>query len=119
MRGQFLRSVLLALCLSLLMPIGVLAQSSGEDTLFGGAICGFFLVMIVINILILVWVIKDADARGTSAGAWVVVVFLFGVFGLLAYMIARPNGKLVPCPQCGKKKPITDAICPHCGQRVV
>jgi uncharacterized protein YhhL (DUF1145 family) len=103
--------------LFLLLPTAVLAQS--EDTGGTVAICGILVVLLAINIALLVWVVKDAQNRGTSAGAWLVIVLLFGVLGLLAYLIARPKGKLVSCPECGKQKPITDAICPHCGKRVV
>ena len=108
----------LAFAMSLLLPTSVLAQQGeGEGAMAGLCIVG--LIVLAVNIAILVWVIKDAQARGTSPGAWLVVVLLFGVLGLLAYLIARPKGKLVPCPECGKKKPIGDPICPHCGKRVV
>jgi len=108
----------LVVVLSLLLPTTVLAQR--EEEFLGGVICwGTLLLVLVVNIALLVWVIKDAQARGASAGAWIVIVLLFGILGLLAYLVARPKGKLVPCPECGKQKPITDAICPHCGKRVV
>lgn len=100
---------------SLLMRTSVLAQ---DDALFGAGACGFLLLVLVLNIALLFWVYKDAEKRGASAGAWLIVVFLFGLLGLLLYLIARPKGKLVACPECGKMKPITDAICPHCGKRV-
>jgi len=100
-----------------LLPTTVFAQSEGGGG--GGAvICIVGLVILAINIAILVWVVKDSQARGASAGAWTVIVIVFGILGLLAYLVARPKGKLVPCPECGKNKPITDAICPHCGKRV-
>jgi len=78
--------------------------------------CGIFLL---VNILILVWVVQDANNRGTSAGAWLIIVLIFGILGLLAYLVARPQGKLVPCPNCGRSKPIRDQVCPHCGARVL
>jgi hypothetical protein len=93
----------------------VLAQ---EGAAFGG-LCLFGLAILVVNILLLVWVAKDAQARGTSAGAWVVIVLLFGILGLLVYLVARPKGRLVACSNCGKNKPIADPICPHCGTRVI
>jgi hypothetical protein len=103
--------------LTLLLPTVILAQG-GDDA--GGIGCvTIVLVFLIINIAILVWVVRDAQSRGASAGAWLVIVLLFGVLGLLAYLVARPQGKLVPCPECGKRKPIADAICPHCGIRVV
>jgi len=107
----------LAATLFLLSPSTALAQN-GDDFAAAG-LCLVGLIFLAVNIAILVWVIKDAQARGTSAGAWLVVVLLFGILGLLVYLIARPKGKLVPCPECGRRKPITDSICPHCGKRVV
>ena len=115
--GTFAGSLGLMTLLSLLLPTAALAQY--EDTAGTVFCCGATLVVLVINVAILVWVIKDAQSRGASAGAWVVIVLLFGFLGLLAYLVARPKGKLVPCPECGRNKPITDAICPHCGKRVV
>lgn len=105
---------------SLFFPGLVFAQS-GDDLAFGGSmvfLCGFGIAVIALNIYLLYWVYKDAEKRGASAGGWLIVVFLFGLLGLLIYLIARPKGKLVSCPECGKQKPITDAICPHCGKRV-
>ncbi len=104
--------------LSLLLPTAAFA-ASGDD-IFGGALCGIVIIVwIAIVIGSLVWVIRDAQSRGASAGAWVVIVILFGFLGLLAYLVARPAGRLVPCPECGRQKPITNPICPHCGKRVV
>jgi ABC-type transport system involved in multi-copper enzyme maturation permease subunit len=100
----------------LMFPSTVYAQS---DDAGAAVLCLCGLGFLIVNIAILVWVIKDAQARGTSAGAWLIIVLLFGVFGLLAYLVARPKGKLMPCPACGKMKPIVDPICPHCGKRVV
>ena len=101
---------------SIFMPSLVFAQDG--DALFGVGFCGIGIVVLALNIALLYWVYKDAEKRGASAGGWLIVVFLFGLLGLLVYLIARPKGKLVPCPECGKQKPITDAICPHCGKRV-
>jgi hypothetical protein len=101
---------------SLFLPSAVFAQS--EDVLFTIPVCGFLILVLALNIYLLYWVYKDAEKRGASAGAWLLVVFFFGLLGLLLYLIARPKGKLVACPECGKQKPITDAICPHCGKRV-
>jgi len=113
-------SVLFVLFALFVTPQLAFAQSgSGDDTILGVSYllcCGAILLL---NIALLVWVIKDAQNRGASAGAWVFIVFLFGLLGLLAYLVARPQGKLVDCPNCGRKKPIRDQVCPHCGARVV
>ena len=111
-----------ALFVSYVSPSVVLAQSAEEavGTAVGLTVCiGAPLAWLAIGVAGLVWVVKDAQARGSSAGAWVVILLVFGPIGLLAYLVARPKGKLVPCPECGRQKPIVDAICPHCGKRVV
>lgn len=110
---------LLAFLASIIPTSVVFAQTESEDT--GGGIglllcCG---VILVINIALLVWVWNDANNRGSNGIVWSIIVLIFGVLGLLLYFIARPQGQLIACPDCGKKKPITQAICPHCGRRVV
>ena len=118
-----LRNTLIALSAAatlLLFVTPVFAQSDGEAISAGITTtyllcCGLSLLL---NLVMLVWVAKDASERGTSAGAWLIIVFLFGFLGLLGYLVARPQGKLVECPHCGRKKPIRDQICPHCGRRV-
>ena len=62
---------------SLLMPSSVFAQNGG-DALFGTSLCGFAIVVLALNIALLFWVYKDAEKRGASAGAWLLVVFFFG-----------------------------------------
>lgn len=74
--------------------------------------CAAFLIL---NVALLAWVAKDAGSRGASAGAWLVIVLLFGILGLLAYLVARPQGRLIACPNCSRQRPITSIICPHCG----
>lgn len=112
---------LLGLTFALLLTVnGVAFAQDDEGATIGGVslwvCCG---ALLLTNIAILVWVVQDANNRGTSAGAWLIIVLIFGVLGLLAYLVARPQGKLVPCPNCGKDKPIRDQVCPHCGAKVV
>jgi ABC-type transport system involved in multi-copper enzyme maturation permease subunit len=112
-------AILLVLVVSLLLPQIAYAQDDDTGSALGAGLyllcCG---AMFIVNIAILVWVVKDAQNRGASAGAWLLIVLIFGILGLLAYLVARPQGKLVACPNCGKNKPIRDQICPHCGARV-
>ena len=78
----------------LLIPIGILA----------------------LNIYLLVWVSKDAKARGLdNAVLWMVVVLVFSLVGLLIYLLSRPKGELMACPTCGNKRLQTSARCPSCG----
>ena len=114
---QRLSVIVAFLAIYLLLPQVAFAQSD-SDSSGGGALlfCG---ALLLINIAILVWVVQDANNRGSSAGAWLIIVLIFGVLGLLAYLVARPQGKLRECPHCGRKKPIRDQVCPHCGAKVV
>jgi uncharacterized membrane protein YhaH (DUF805 family) len=104
-------------------PIFVLAQTS-EDA--AGAVacagCGGFLLFLVIaavalQIALLVWVARDAKARGMdSAVIWMLFVFFVPVLGLVVYIFSRPQGTIVPCEKCGNKRLQASAQCPHCGQ---
>ena len=78
----------------LLIPIGILA----------------------LNIYLLVWVSKDAKARGLdNAVLWMIVVLVFSLPGLLIYLLSRPKGELMACSTCGNKRLRTSAKCPSCG----
>ncbi|MHA1275193.1 MAG: PLDc N-terminal domain-containing protein [Promethearchaeota archaeon] len=62
------------------------------DMALGAAIAGMYIFMIVwfiINILILIWVYKDAKERDMSPILWVIVVFFCGICGLIIYLIVR------------------------------
>ncbi len=81
-----------------------------------GGVLGFFIALFVINIAILVWVARDAKARGMDAPIlWMLLVFFFSLVGLLIYFFARTKGTLVPCPNCKNKRLSTSLVCPHCG----
>jgi hypothetical protein len=100
----------------------VLAQRGDEAA--GALACagcgGFFLFLIVaalaLQIGLLVWVARDAKARGMdSAVIWMLFVFFVPVLGLLVYLFSRPKGSVVPCEGCGNKRLQASARCPHCG----
>ncbi len=84
------------------------------------------------------WVWFDASARTTKAGArWasVILVLVFNIFGLIIYMVVRPDqtieqtywedlerrymkyetSELGDCPQCGSQLYPGFVFCPHCG----
>jgi hypothetical protein len=115
-----LYSLLFVFFLSLVPMSAALAQSSDDSDAGGLAIflvcCGIYFL---IGFAILAWVWNDANKRGSNGIVWAFVVIIFNLLGLLAYLVLRPQGKLVPCPECGEPKPIGHAICPHCGRRVV
>ncbi len=99
------------------------AQRGGDDvasTLAGCGCCGTFLfipiIILVLNIALLIWVARDAKARGMdSAVLWMLLVFFFPFIGFIVYYFSRPQGELVPCPNCGNKRLQASVKCPHCG----
>jgi len=107
---------LLALCVN--------AWAQRADDVAGCAACGtcggFFVFIIVgliaLHIAILVWVARDAKARGMdNAILWMVLVVFMGVIGLVIYLLARPQGPLVRCAYCGNSRMAVSARCPYCG----
>jgi hypothetical protein len=72
------------------------------------------LLAIVTQILILVWVVKDSRARGADGAAWLIVILLAPVVGLLVYLASRPAGPLARCTNCGNKRLDYLRSCPSC-----
>jgi len=73
------------------------------------------LVHVVIMVAAMIYVWKDAKARGDSnAVLWMVLVFVFSWVGAVVYLLARPKGELSPCPACHKQRLSTLPVCPHC-----
>jgi DNA-directed RNA polymerase subunit RPC12/RpoP len=114
-------AALILLVFYLCLPSWAQQEVSDEEAAAACAACGgffFFIVVaaIAINIAILVWVARDAKARGMdSAILWMLLVFFTGLLGLLIYILARPQGALVQCPHCNNKRLRASAKCPHCG----
>lgn len=102
---------------------GILALRFQQDDAGAASACGclgffgFVIVgLIVLNIALLVWVARDAKARGMdSAILWMILVMFTGIIGLIIYLLARPQGNVVPCAQCGNRRLQVSAKCPHCG----
>jgi len=81
-----------------------------------GVIIFIFLAILALNIALLVWVARDAKARGMDSSVlWMILVMVTGPIGLIIYIYSRPKGQLVPCPNCGNKRLEASAQCPHCG----
>ncbi len=100
-------------------PMGPNADAGAGCAACGG--CGFvmiFLVLFIIalHIAILVWVARDAKARGMdSAVLWMLLVMITGLVGLIIYILSRPQGNLIQCASCRNKRLQASAKCPHCG----
>jgi hypothetical protein len=76
----------------------------------------FAAVWIGLVIALLVWVAKDAKARGLDNSIlWMVLVMFTSLLGLVIYLLSRPKGNLIACPRCGNKRLEASAKCPHCG----
>lgn len=97
---------------------------SAGDAAAGCGICGagigaMILVPIfltALNIALLVWVARDAKARGMDNSVlWMALVLFTSVLGLVIYIFSRPQGELMQCPHCGNKRLQTSAKCPTCG----
>lgn len=86
------------------------ADGSGDEV---GALL-VSLAILALYVWMVVWVYRDASARGVSGSAWAFVVFLFSILGLVIYMIQRPKGNLVVCSNCSKLRPDQSWVCPHC-----
>ena len=95
-------------------------QDNGAAGAAGCAACSGFIfilvALVVLNVALLIWVARDAKARGMdSAILWMLLVFFLGIFGLIIYLFARPQGNTIQCPNCNNKKLQASIKCPHCG----
>ncbi|HEY7863005.1 MAG TPA: PLDc N-terminal domain-containing protein [Thermoanaerobaculia bacterium] len=94
--------------------------ATAADAVAGMACCGSFLFVILalvaLSIALLVWVARDAKARGMDGAViWMMVVFFTSVIGLIVYLLSRPQGALMRCARCGNKRLQASKLCPHCG----
>lgn len=99
-------------------------NGNNPDPAAGCAACGacsgglIFVIVawIALIIALLVWVARDAKARGMdSAILWMLLVMFVGPIGLVIYLLARPQGNMIQCPNCGNKRLQASTKCPHCG----
>jgi uncharacterized membrane protein YhaH (DUF805 family) len=118
-----IRSLAAALTISALLlmaPLAAMGQQATDEDAAACAACGGFMfviaVIFIVNIAILVWVARDAKARGMSSPVgWLILIFFTGVLGLIIFILSRPKGPLTPCPHCGNKRLQAMVKCPHCG----
>jgi hypothetical protein len=74
------------------------------------------IVFFVLNIALLIWVARDAKARGLDNSVmWMILVFFTSFIGLIIYIYSRPQGMLVSCASCKNKRLQSSAKCPTCG----
>jgi hypothetical protein len=107
-----------------LTPEEIEAQKAIEEaatqacTVCGGGIVtiiGLFVIFAIINIVLMIWVARDAKNRGMDSSAlWMFLVMITSFVGLFIYLFARPQGDLAQCPHCRGKRLSVSATCPHC-----
>jgi MFS family permease len=128
--------------LAILICLGMMstAMAADEDTsddewlggLFAGAFCFAWIIMFIIWIAIGIWMYKDAEKRGKSGALWLIIGLLFGIIGLIVWLIVRPPepsfyekkaAQPQPqqqdrnCPECGRNIPMDANVCPYCGKK--
>lgn len=82
----------------------------------GGLFLAMWLGLVVLQIALLVWVARDAKARGMDGAIlWMLLVMFVPLVGLVIYIFARPQGNIMPCTNCGNKRLEASVTCPHCG----
>ncbi len=95
------------------------AQACGACGACGAGLGTIVLIPIIIfflNIALLIWVARDAKARGMDSSVlWMALVMFTSVIGLVIYLFSRPQGELMPCVHCGNHRLQASAKCPHCG----
>jgi hypothetical protein len=86
----------------------------------------FSLAFLVLWIIVIVWVYRDAERRGMNGVLWALLVLIGNIIGLLIYLIVRsdvlPASQRSPaeqlCPECDQEIGQGYTFCPHCGKRL-
>lgn len=92
----FKRSVMATLMAANFFLSNVAFADSQSDGALGCAACGsgmlmFMIAPLVIQVLLLVWVVKDSRERGIESPlGWMAFVFLVPLVGILVYWFSRP-----------------------------
>ena len=61
-----------------------------------------------------IYIFKNSKKHKMNTVLWVVIGFVFNVFGLCAYFIAREKTNKKHCPVCGAKTEEWDTFCSQC-----
>lgn len=74
------------------------------------------LILIGFEVLIGVYVFKDARRRGMNAALWTLIAILApSLIGFIIYLLVRGNYTNMNCPKCDTKISEQYVICPKCG----
>jgi hypothetical protein len=92
------------------------AAAAGVCAALGGVLIMIPILFIAVNIAMIVWVAKDSKARGMENSIiWMLLVFFTSFLGFIIYILSRPKGDKVACPNCANIRLQTLTKCPHCG----
>ena len=72
------------------------------------------LTSLLLAVVTLFWA-RRAFFSWRRAFAWAAFVFGFNLAGLITFRLCADWPTLVPCPKCGKKRPLHLEQCPACG----
>jgi hypothetical protein len=64
----------------------------------GDGLGAVFLLCLVVNILMAIWVYSDNRRRDAGYGIWIVITLLAGFFGALVYAVIRLGDMHAPPP---------------------
>ena len=78
------------------------------------AIIQYAILSLVLAALV-TWHQARTGRRGWPAFAWSAFTFVAGLAGAVAYVIAHWDKRTEACPGCGRRRPIAQDTCPHCG----
>jgi RNA polymerase subunit RPABC4/transcription elongation factor Spt4 len=84
------------------------------------------LLLLVIWLILVFWVYRDAERRGMNGVLWALLVLIGSFVGFIIYLIVRTeefSRKFTAeptqnCPGCGRVVAQKYAFCPHCGTRL-
>jgi hypothetical protein len=83
----------------------------------------FSLIMLILWIMVIAWVYRDAERRGMNGLLWALLVLIGNLIGLIIYLIIRSETRARPsrdsevtCPACQKTVRSNFAFCPNCGK---
>lgn len=82
------------------------------------AFCIISLIIFIVWLVVVNWIYKDAKKYGKNPILWAILVFLFGLIGLIIYFVVRGNKKEPGriCPNCGREIPFDARTCPYCSK---
>ncbi|MBU4331130.1 MAG: zinc ribbon domain-containing protein, partial [Acidobacteria bacterium] len=84
----------------------------------------FSFLLLILWIVVIAWVYRDAEKRGMNGVLWALLVFIGNIIGLLIFLIVRSDNRAAPprtvetyiCSNCKKFIQPQFKFCPSCGE---